>query len=52
MEQYVSQEDYQGVTWALVEVDLSKLGGKTQRVNITLPEKILNKIDHFTEQTN
>ncbi|MEM8720837.1 MAG: type II toxin-antitoxin system HicB family antitoxin [Cyanobacteria bacterium P01_G01_bin.39] len=52
MEQYVSQEDYQGGTWALVEADLSKLGGKTQRVNITLPERILSKIDYFTENTN
>lgn len=52
MEQYVSQEDYQGGTWALVEVDLSKLGGKTQRVNITLPERILGKIDYFTKNTN
>jgi hypothetical protein len=27
--------------WAVVEVDTSKLSGKTKRVNITLPERIL-----------
>lgn len=52
MEEYVSQSDYQGGIWALVEVDLSKLSGKTQRVNISIPERILGKIDCFTAQTN
>ncbi|WP_019505230.1 type II toxin-antitoxin system HicB family antitoxin [Pleurocapsa sp. PCC 7319] len=52
MEQHIYQPEYQGGTWALVEVDLSKLGGKTQRVNITLPERILSKVDRFTENTN
>lgn len=52
MEEYISQPDYQGGTWALVEVDLSKLGGKIQRVNITLPERILGKIDAFTSTSN
>ncbi len=52
MEEYVSQPDYQGGTWALVEVDLSKLGGKIQRVNITIPERILGKIDSFANKSN
>ena len=52
MEEYVSQPDYQGGTWALVEVDLSKLGGKIQRVNITIPERILGKIDSFANKYN
>ena len=29
----------------MVEVDLSKLSGKTKRVNITLPERVLLNID-------
>ena len=37
--------DYQGWIWAVVEVDLSKLSGKTKRVNITLPERVLLNID-------
>ncbi|HHP7232390.1 MAG TPA: type II toxin-antitoxin system HicB family antitoxin [Xenococcaceae cyanobacterium] len=52
MENYVVMPQYQGGTWALVEVDLSKLSGKTQRVNITLPERVLSKIDSFTQNTN
>ena len=33
--------------WALVEVDVAKLSGKAKRVNITLPERLLVRIDSF-----
>lgn len=33
--------------WAVVSIDLNKLSDKTKRVNITIPEKILSKIDSF-----
>ena len=36
--------------WALVEVDLSKLSLKSKRVNITMPERLLNSLDHFAEK--
>ncbi len=36
--------------WALVEVDLSSLSGASTRVNITLPENILGKIDAYAER--
>ena len=31
--------DYADGLWALVSVDLSKLSGKSRRINITLPER-------------
>lgn len=40
-------KDYARGLWALVEVDLSKVSGKAKRVNITLPENLLNQIDSF-----
>lgn len=52
IEKHASQPEFQGGIWALVEVDLSKLGGKTQRINITIPERILGKIDRFSAKTN
>ncbi|WP_319420723.1 type II toxin-antitoxin system HicB family antitoxin [Pleurocapsa sp. FMAR1] len=52
IEKYVNQPDYQGGTWALVDVDLSKLGGKTQRINISMPERILGKVDAFAKNSN
>ncbi len=51
IEHYASLEDYQGGTWALVDVDLSKLGGKTERINISMPERILGKIDCFASSS-
>lgn len=39
--------DYAGGVWAVVNVDLTKLSGKTRRVNITLPERILTLMDHY-----
>lgn len=45
IEDLQGQEDYAGATWALVNVDLSKLSTKAQRINITLPSYVLTKID-------
>lgn len=37
--------DFEGGTWAIASVDLSKLSGKAKRINITVPERLLTKID-------
>jgi len=34
-----------GWLWAVVSVDLSQLSDKTERVNITLPSRVLRRID-------
>ena len=36
---------FAGGTWALVNVDLSKLASKAKRINITLPERVLALVD-------
>jgi predicted RNase H-like HicB family nuclease len=36
---------YRGCTWAIVDVDVSELGDKAARVNITLPQWILRAVD-------
>ena len=36
---------YKGWTWAIIEVDLAELDDKTERINITLPRKVLRVID-------
>lgn len=33
--------------WAVVSVDLSKLSGKSKRVNITVPERLLTIMDQY-----
>ncbi|RDI05882.1 type II toxin-antitoxin system HicB family antitoxin [Pseudomonas sp. URIL14HWK12:I7] len=38
---------YAGCTWALVDVDVTKYLGKAQKLNITLPGYLLNRIDEY-----
>jgi metal-responsive CopG/Arc/MetJ family transcriptional regulator len=33
------------LTWALCEIDSSKLSENIKRINITIPERLLTKID-------
>ncbi len=39
--------DYAGGIWAVVEIDPANLRTKSKRVNITLPERVLESIDRF-----
>lgn len=37
--------EYQNVIWGLVEVDISKYLGKSEKINITLPSLLIKRID-------
>lgn len=50
IEYHKSNPDYADGVWAIVSVDLSKLSGKTRRVNITLPERVLNLMDKYATE--
>jgi len=41
------EAEFKEATWGFVEVDLSKLDAKPERVNISLPRFILNRIDEY-----
>jgi len=47
MEHHQQNVEFSDGIWALVPVDLSKLSGKSKRVNITLPEHVLHQMDTF-----
>lgn len=49
-EAHMDNPDYVGGVWAIVDVDLSKLSGKTRRVNITLPERLLTMMDNYASE--
>jgi hypothetical protein len=49
VEHHQQDPDYEDALWALIPVDLSKLSGASKRVNISVPERILGKIDAFAE---
>jgi len=46
IEKYCLDADYKGSTWFLVEIDITPYLGKSVKVNVTLPEMLIQKIDH------
>ena len=44
IEQLRKKRSYRGWTWAVVDVDASELGDKAARINITLPQRILEAV--------
>lgn len=41
--------DFQGGIWAVVEVDTIRFEGGAERVNITLPRRLLERIDAYAK---
>jgi predicted RNase H-like HicB family nuclease len=50
IEDHQANPDFAEGVWALVTVDISKLSGKSKRVNITLPERVLAVMDEYAAQ--
>lgn len=44
---HYSDKDCQGGIWAYVDIDMSKYDGKAVKLNITLPQNLLFKIDAY-----
>lgn len=47
VENHIDNPDYAGLTWALVDVDVTQLLGKSEKINVTLPSLLIRKIDQF-----
>jgi predicted RNase H-like HicB family nuclease len=47
IEQWKEDETFKDAFWGFVDVDISKLDSKPERVNISLPKFVLNRIDHY-----
>ncbi len=45
IEEHKDKTEFKNGVWSVVDVDLARLSGKTKRVNITLPERVLAMID-------
>lgn len=50
IEALATSDDYAGAIWALVEVDLTRLDAKPERINVSLPRFVLRKIDAYVEK--
>jgi predicted RNase H-like HicB family nuclease len=50
VEQHLENPDFAGGVLALVEIDMSKISGKTARINVSIPERFLRQIDEYTKE--
>lgn len=50
IEKHLENPDFKGGVLALVEIDISKISGKTTRINVSLPERFLKQIDEYTHE--
>lgn len=42
---FLDNEDFKGFIWAVVDIDLSRYLGKAEKVNVTLPSRLIHLID-------
>ena len=45
VEDYIHQPDYQDFIWAIVDIDVSRYLGKPEKINVTLPSRLIRQID-------
>lgn len=48
--EHQESKEFDGWVWAIVSIDLAKLSDKAERINITLPSRILRRIDMAAEK--
>ena len=48
--EHQANPEYSGWIWAVVPVDLAELSDKVERVNITLPARVLRRIDRDAKE--
>lgn len=42
---YLDDGEYNGMIWAVVDIDVSRYLGKAEKVNVTLPSRLIRLID-------
>ncbi|MBH3423380.1 MULTISPECIES: type II toxin-antitoxin system HicB family antitoxin [Pseudomonas] len=47
---YHSHEEYAGMGWGMLELDISPYLGKTEKVNVTLPGYVIQRIDRYVRE--
>ena len=50
IEEHKANPDYKNGIWAFVDFDLAKFTRKAKRINITVPEFILAKVDNYIQK--
>ena len=50
IEKHQQNLDYANGIWAIVEINMQQLSPKSKRINITLPEYLLNTVDNYAKK--
>ncbi|ACT11232.1 MULTISPECIES: type II toxin-antitoxin system HicB family antitoxin [Pectobacterium] len=43
--QLAKRSEYAGYTWAVVDIDVTRLMGGSEKINVTLPKSLIDRID-------
>ena len=46
----VGLKEFRGGIWHLIEINLNKLDTRTKRINVTIPERTLNRMDRYVKE--
>lgn len=49
VDEHRANPDFAGGTWALIEIDAGKYEGRAEKINITIPRRILAKVDDYAK---
>ncbi|MCX5684250.1 MAG: type II toxin-antitoxin system HicB family antitoxin [Planctomycetota bacterium] len=52
IEDYRDSPDYKGGVWAIVSVSPSRLRVKARRINVSIPQRVLEAVDRFAKAEN
>ncbi|MNG72820.1 hypothetical protein D3C81_1263060 [compost metagenome] len=45
LQELTKDPEYAGYTWALVDIDVTRLLGGSEKINVTLPKSLIDRID-------
>lgn len=48
--QHINNPDYAGGIWAVIDVDVSRFDGRSEKINITVPRRVLARIDRYAKK--
>ena len=51
MDDVVKNPDYKGWVFGSVDIDMSKISDKAESVNITLPKRVLRRLDNLAKES-
>jgi len=47
--QHMSDPDFATGIWAMIDIDVSRFDGRSEKINITVPRRILARIDSYAK---